>query len=96
MAADNVSLPDLEVIQRFSLAVRAATAPRAEVIAALESDLAHLRASVPVHAGTPRPEPTSAPATPKLAKAAPSPAEAAPSPAKATRRTAKVSRQRKA
>lgn len=46
MAADDVSLPDLEVIQRFSLAVRAATAPRAEVIAALEADLAHLRAPV--------------------------------------------------
>lgn len=41
--ADDVSLPDLEVIQRFSLAVRAASAPRAEVIAALEADLAFLK-----------------------------------------------------
>ncbi len=39
MAADDVSLPDLEVIAQFSLAVRAATAPRAAVIAALEADL---------------------------------------------------------
>lgn len=42
MAADDVSLPDLEVIAQFSLAVRAATAPRAQVVAALEADLAAL------------------------------------------------------
>lgn len=40
---DDVQLTDLEVIQRFSLAVRGSTAPRADVIAALESDLAWLR-----------------------------------------------------
>lgn len=48
MAADDVSLPDLEVIAQFSLAVRAATAPRAQVVAALEADLRALT-------GTPRP-----------------------------------------
>lgn len=42
MAADDVQLPDLEVIQRFSLAVRGATAPRADVVAALQADLAWL------------------------------------------------------
>ena len=42
MASDDVQLPDLMVIQQFSLAVRTATAPRAAVIAALESDLAFL------------------------------------------------------
>ena len=42
MAADDVQLPDLEVIQRYSLAVRGATAPRADVIAALQADLAWL------------------------------------------------------
>ena len=41
--ADTVSLTDLEVIQQFSLAVRGATAERADVIAALEADLAYLR-----------------------------------------------------
>ena len=43
MAEDEVQLTDLEVIQQYSLAVRGASAPRAEVIAALESDLAYLR-----------------------------------------------------
>lgn len=40
---DTVELTDLEVIQQFSLAVRGAKARRADVIAALEADLAHLR-----------------------------------------------------
>ena len=40
---DSVALTDLEVIQQFSLAVRGATASRADVIAALEADLAYLR-----------------------------------------------------
>ena len=39
---DDISLPDLQVIQRYSLAVRGATAPRADLIAALEADLAWL------------------------------------------------------
>ena len=46
MASDaDVQLTDLEVIQQFSLAVRGATAPREQVIAALESDLAYLKGS---------------------------------------------------
>lgn len=40
--ADDVSLTDLEVIQRYSLAVRGATAPRADLVAALQADLAWL------------------------------------------------------
>ena len=39
---DAVALTDLEVIQQFSLAVRGATAPREELIRALEADLAWL------------------------------------------------------
>jgi len=39
---DDVQLTDLEVIQRFSLAVRAATATREEIVTALRSDLAWL------------------------------------------------------
>jgi hypothetical protein len=38
--ADDVQLTDLEVIQRWSLAVRSASADRAEVVAALRADLA--------------------------------------------------------
>jgi len=41
-SVDDVPLPDLQVIQRYSLAVRGATAPRADLIAALEADLAWL------------------------------------------------------
>ena len=41
-ADDDVQLTDLEVIQQFSLAVRGTSAPRAEVIAALQSDLEYL------------------------------------------------------
>jgi hypothetical protein len=40
---DDVQLTDLQVIQQFSLAVRGATADRAEVVAALEADLAYLK-----------------------------------------------------
>lgn len=40
--ADDVQLTDLEVIQQFGLAIRGATASRADVIAALEADLAWL------------------------------------------------------
>jgi hypothetical protein len=42
MADDDVQLTDLEVIQRWSLAVRSASADRAEVVAALRADLAWL------------------------------------------------------
>ncbi|HVA61762.1 MAG TPA: hypothetical protein VNG13_14685 [Mycobacteriales bacterium] len=40
---DRVQLTDLDVISRYSLAVRTATADRAELIAALEADLGWLR-----------------------------------------------------
>jgi hypothetical protein len=73
MADDAVQLTDLEVIQQFSLAVRGATAPRSEVIAALEADLAYLtsaRKAAPVKAVTPAP----------VAKAAPAPTAAEKAP----------------
>ncbi len=44
-SSDDVQLPDLRVIQRYSLAVRGASAPRDEVIAALSADLEWLRGS---------------------------------------------------
>lgn len=43
MADDDVQLTDLEVIQRYSLAVRGATASRADLVAALQADLAWLQ-----------------------------------------------------
>lgn len=42
---DRIDLTDLDVISRYSLAVRAATAPRAELIAALRADLDWLEGS---------------------------------------------------
>ena len=41
-SGDRVELTDLEVIQRWSLAVRGATADRSEVVEALRADLAWL------------------------------------------------------
>lgn len=55
--ADDVQLTDLEVIQQFSLAVRGATASRADVIAALEADLAWLSANGRARAVRPAPAP---------------------------------------
>ena len=42
---DRVDLTELDVITRYSLAVRSATAPRDELIAALRDDLAWLESS---------------------------------------------------
>ena|SRR5205085_5466872 len=41
-SGDRIELTDLEVIQRWSLAVRGATAERSAVVAALRADLAWL------------------------------------------------------
>lgn len=41
-APDDVALTDLEVVQRYSLAVRTGSAPREELIGVLEADLAWL------------------------------------------------------
>ena len=66
-SGDRVELTDLEVIQKWSLAVRGASADRGEVIAALRADLAWLegrRASARSSAeSTPRTTPRSAPST---------------------------------
>lgn len=43
MADDDVQLTDLEVIQRYSLAVRGASASRSEIITALQADLDWLK-----------------------------------------------------
>lgn len=44
-SVDDVRLPDLEVIRRYSIAVKREHAPAAEVIAALRADLERLSGS---------------------------------------------------
>ena len=51
---DRVELTELDVITRYSLAVRSATAPRAELIAALRSDLTWLESAAGGGRRTPR------------------------------------------
>ena len=80
MADDDVQLTDLEVIQRYSLAVRGATAARADLVAALQADLDWLRSG-----RAPKASKAPAKAAEKSAKTEPAaPAKAAKSaPAKA-------------
>ena len=65
--ADDVQLTDLEVIQRYSLAVQGATADRDEIVAALRSDLEWLTGQQ----ATPKAAPRQAPARTAPAKTAP-------------------------
>ena len=86
MADDDVQLTDLEVIQRYSLAVRGAAASRAELVATLESDLAWLRGGRRAPAAKAAPKAEAPAAAPKPA-AKRAPAKRAPakrSPAKRT------------
>ena len=81
MADDDVQLTDLEVIQRYSLAVRGASASRADLVAALQADLDWLqggrRRTAAKAESTPVAKTPPAQAAP--AKAAPvAPAKAAP------------------
>jgi hypothetical protein len=75
MAGTNnrVELTDLDVIARYSLAVRAATADRDEVIAALRADLEWLQGSRSRRTTAPVPDAPVVPAVP----AVPAPAAAA-------------------
>ena len=68
MADDDVQLTDLVVIQRFSLAVRGASASRADVVAALQADLEWLTGGRRAAAA---PRATKASAARAAAKAAP-------------------------
>ena len=61
---DEVRLPDLEVIRRYSIAVRTEHAPRAEVIEALRADLEALTGSARTAKPAAKPAPrASKPAT---------------------------------
>lgn len=70
--ADTVELTDLEVISRYSLAVRAASADRADLIAALRADLAWLEGGRRTSAVKAEPARASAPAAAPAKRAAPS------------------------
>lgn len=65
-----VDLTDLETIRRFSLAVRQATASRAELVAALSADLERLGAATPPKS---RPRPAKPSPTARTATGRPRP-----------------------
>ena len=52
---EDVRLPDLETIRRFSIAVRSEHAPVEQVLEALEADLEKIRQALGVRSGTRRP-----------------------------------------
>ena len=79
--ADDVQLTDLEVIQRYSLAVRGATASRDELVAALQADLDWLRGGRPAAAKAAPEKAASVKAAPQKA-AAKAPSRVAKRPAK--------------
>src|SRR5688572_449684 len=94
-SADDVQLPDLQVIQRYSLAVRGATAPHADVVAALQADLDWLTGGgrrrptpAPSARATTAAAPVKVPAAPSKAAGAPRKAAAAPSKAAAPKKSA--------
>ena len=72
MPADDVQLTDLEVVQRYSLALRTAAAPREELVAALEADLAWLTGGAPRRRAA-APRSSSSAAAPAPRKRAPRP-----------------------
>src|SRR3954466_11671459 len=78
-SADDVQLPDLQVIQRYSLAVRGATAPIADVVEALQSDLAWLTGGGRRRTAAParKTGPTKAASAPKTSAAKKAPARKA-------------------
>jgi hypothetical protein len=51
---DDVRLPDLETIRRFSIAVRSEHAPVEQVLEALEADLEKVRQALGIKGGTRR------------------------------------------
>lgn len=69
---DQIRLPDLEVIRRYSIAVRREHAPAEEVLEALQADVdairRALRGSRPEPRSAPRPAPRSAPRARAAAK----------------------------
>jgi hypothetical protein len=69
---DQIRLPDLEVIRRYSIAVRREHAPAEEVLEALQADVdairRALRGSGPEPRSAPRPAPRSAPRARAAAK----------------------------
>jgi hypothetical protein len=91
-AGDPVVLTDLEVITRYSLALRAGSAEREELIGVLRDDLEWLTATAPGRSPAPArppepghpPEPARPPEPPRVRETAPTPAR----PARPARRRA--------
>ena len=85
--ADDVRLTDLELIQRYSIAVRGETADRAELITALRADLAWLQGGTSRSGSDAADKPARRAAAAKPAKRAPAKAAKAAKPAKAAKAT---------
>lgn len=77
-SGEDVQLPDLQVIQRYSLAVRGATAPVEDVVEALQADLAWLTGRARARPAEPAKKQATEPAAPVAKKAAPVAKKAAP------------------
>jgi pyruvate/2-oxoglutarate dehydrogenase complex dihydrolipoamide acyltransferase (E2) component len=92
---EDVQLPDLQVIQRYSLAVRGATAPVGDVIAALQSDLAWLTGGGRRRAAASPTKAAPTKAAPTKAKAAPTKPTARKAGSTATRTATKATAKKK-
>lgn len=85
---DDVRLPDLEVIRRFSIAVKTEHAPASEVIAALRADLERLSGGRRSAADAPRPTPSRLTPSRPTARPAPERETAKPAARKPASKTA--------
>lgn len=85
---DDVRLPDLEVIRRFSIAVKTEHAPASEVIAALRADLERLSGGRRSAADAPRPTPSRPTARPAPERETAKPTARKPAPKTAARKPA--------
>jgi hypothetical protein len=96
-SGDRIELTDLEVIQRWSLAVRGASADRKEVVAALRADLAWLERGASPTPRTAASAPASAPARTPVRTPTRTPPRTPPrTAAKKTTKTAKKSAKKSA
>ncbi|MDQ1711141.1 MAG: hypothetical protein QOE45_591 [Frankiaceae bacterium] len=92
---DDVRLTDLEVIQRYSIAVRGETADRAELVTALRADLAWLesgrraRTAPAAKAAPAKPAKPAKPAAKKPAAKKPAATKPAAKPARAAKKPAR-------
>jgi hypothetical protein len=79
---DQVRLPDLEVIRRYSIAVRREHAPADEVLEALQADVDAIRSAM---RGSSRAEPRQSPRPASRSTARPAPRRAAAKPSRSAK-----------